>query len=60
MKYLCHTQQVFLTYHKILRYGANYPPKEVMLRIFIAIKNPPSSAGFEPAMLGSIGKHTDH
>jgi hypothetical protein len=33
------------------------PPREVMLRIFITLKNPSSSAGFEPANLGSSGKH---
>jgi hypothetical protein len=32
------------------------PPKEVVLRIFITLKNPSSSAGFEPANLGSSGK----
>jgi hypothetical protein len=30
---------------------------DVMLRIFMALENPPSSAGFEPANLGSNGKH---
>jgi hypothetical protein len=33
-----------------------FPHKEVVLRIFIALKNP-SSAWFEPANLGSYGKH---
>jgi hypothetical protein len=37
--------------------GFNFPPKEVVLRIFITLKNPSSSAGFEPANLGSSGKH---
>jgi hypothetical protein len=32
-------------------------PKEIVLMIFIALKNPSSSAGFEPAILGSSGKH---
>jgi hypothetical protein len=32
-------------------------PKEDVLRIFIALKNPTSSAGFEPANLGIRGQH---
>jgi hypothetical protein len=35
-------------------------PKEVMIRIFIIIKNPSSSTGFEPANLRSNGKHATH
>jgi hypothetical protein len=31
-----------------------------VLRILIAFKNPFSSAGFEPASLGSNGKHANH
>jgi hypothetical protein len=31
--------------------------KEVLLRTLITLKNPSSSAGFEPANLGSSGKH---
>jgi hypothetical protein len=45
---------------KILRHrtdGFTFPPKEVVLRIFIAIKNSLSSAGFEPANHRSSGKH---
>jgi hypothetical protein len=48
------------TLSKILRhvtYGVTLPSKEVMLRIFNVIKNPSSSAGFEPANLASNGKH---
>jgi hypothetical protein len=54
--------QVFLTCREIFRHGtAGFVslPKEVVLRIFIALKNP-SSAGFEPANLGSSGKHNNH
>jgi hypothetical protein len=40
--------------------GFTSPPKEVVLRIFIALKNPSSSAGFEAANLGSSGKHANH
>jgi hypothetical protein len=36
------------------------PPKEGALRIFIALKNPSFSAGFEPANLGSKGNHDNH
>jgi hypothetical protein len=36
------------------------PPKEVTQHIFMALENPPSSAGFEPANLGSNGKHDNH
>ena len=32
-------------------------PKEDMLRIFLALKNPTASAGFEPANLGNKGQH---
>jgi hypothetical protein len=40
--------------------GFTFPPKEVMLWIFIAPKNPSSSAGFEPANLRYSGKHDNH
>jgi hypothetical protein len=59
-KYLCHTPQGSLTCCKILDMGADTftsPPKEVVLWIFITLKNPSSLAGFEPAYLGSNGKH---
>jgi hypothetical protein len=36
------------------------PRKEVMLWIFITLKNWSSSAGFEHANLGSNGKHDNH
>jgi hypothetical protein len=32
-----------------------FPPKEVVLRIFIALENPSPSVGIEPANLGSSG-----
>jgi hypothetical protein len=54
---------VFLTCHKILQHGTDrftFSLKEGMLQIFIALKNPLPSAGFEPMSLGSIGKHTSH
>ena len=43
-----------------LRYGTNgftSLPKEGVLRIFFALKNPTASAGFEPANLGTKGQH---
>jgi hypothetical protein len=36
------------------------PPKEGVLRIFIALKKSLSSAGFEPTKLESNGKHANH
>ena len=43
-----------------LRHGTDnftYPPKEGMLRIFFALKNPTASVGFEPANVGTKGQH---
>ena len=37
--------------------GFTSPPKEGVLRIFFALKNPTASAGFEPANLGTKGQH---
>jgi hypothetical protein len=57
-----HTPQGCLTYHKILRHGADgftCLPKEVVLRILIAFKSP-SFSGFEPVNLGSNGKHDNY
>jgi hypothetical protein len=54
---------VSLICRKILRHatdGFTSPPKEVALRIFIALKNPSLSAGFEPANLGLNGKDDNH
>jgi hypothetical protein len=53
----------FLTCHKILRHGTSdftSHPEKGVLRIFIALKNPYSSAGFEPANLGSNGKYDNN
>jgi hypothetical protein len=36
------------------------PPKDVVLLIFIALKNPSSSVGFETTNLGSNGEHVKH
>jgi hypothetical protein len=36
------------------------PPKEVVLRIFIALKKTLSSAGFEPTNLGLDDKYHNH
>jgi len=43
-----------------LRHGTDgfvSSPKEGMLRIFFALKNPTASAGFEPANLAIKGQH---
>ena len=37
--------------------GFTSPPKEGVLRIFFALKNPTASAGFEHANLGTKGQH---
>jgi hypothetical protein len=47
---------------EILRHGAHgftFPPKEIVIRTLIALKYSSSSAGFEPAKLGSSGKHVN-
>jgi hypothetical protein len=53
----------YLICHKILSHGASgftFPPKEGVLRIFVALKNPLPSVGFQPANIGSRGKHANH
>jgi hypothetical protein len=53
----------FLLHAVNLRHGTDdfpSPPKEVVLRIFITLKNPSSSAGFQPANLRFSGKHANH
>jgi hypothetical protein len=60
MKYFLHTPQGSLTCLAFLGYGADgstSPPKKVVLRNFIAPKNPSFSAEFDPVNLGSNGKH---
>jgi hypothetical protein len=57
-KYLCSYKE-FVTCCKILRHGSDgftFPPKEGVLRIFIALKNPFPPAGYEPSSLRSNGK----
>jgi hypothetical protein len=47
---------------KVLRHGADIfisPPNKGVLRIFIALKNPSPSAGFEHTNAGSNGKHAN-
>jgi hypothetical protein len=56
-------RRVILTLCKTLWRGADcftYPPNEVVLWIFIALKNLLSSAGFECANLECNGKHDNH
>jgi hypothetical protein len=48
---------------KILRHGADgftSSLKKGVLRIFIDLKTPSPAEGFEPANLGSNGKHANH
>jgi hypothetical protein len=55
--------QVIFTFSKILRRGASgftSLPKEGVVRIFIALKNPSPLPRMGPANLGSNGKHTNH
>jgi hypothetical protein len=53
-----HARKILL--HAVnLRHGTDgftYPPKEVVLRIFITLKNPSTSVGIEPAS----GEHANH
>jgi hypothetical protein len=57
-----HARKVLL--HAVnLRHGTDgftSPPKDVVLRIFITLRNPSTSAGIEPANLGSSGEHANH
>jgi hypothetical protein len=53
--------QVILSCPKILHGAYGFTsPKEDVLRICIALKNPLRSAGTEPANLVSKGKHASH
>jgi hypothetical protein len=61
-EYLFHTVSI-LACCKILRHettGFISPPKEIVLRIFIALENPSCPAEFEPATLEPSGKHDYH
>jgi hypothetical protein len=57
-----HARKVLL--HAVnLRHGTEgftSPPKEVVLRIFITLKNPSTPVGIEPANLGSSSEHANH
>jgi hypothetical protein len=62
-KYLFHIPRGSLTFRKISRHftdGFSSSSKEVVLRIFIALENTSSSAGFEHANVRSSGKHVNH
>jgi hypothetical protein len=62
-KYLFHTSKGSLSCRKIVQHGADgftSPPKEGVLRIFIALKRPSTLKGFEPTNLGSNSKHVNH
>jgi hypothetical protein len=52
-----HTSNLFFTSPKILRHGADgfsSPPKEVVLPIFIALKNPSPWQGLNQRILGPM------
>jgi hypothetical protein len=55
-------QELFL--HAVKSYDMDLPAllpiREGVLRIFIALKKSIALAGFEPAIFGSSGKHTNH
>jgi hypothetical protein len=56
------TSKNSLTCRKILRHGAHgitFPPKEGVLRIYIALKYPFTSTGIEPAKLWFNRKHVN-
>jgi hypothetical protein len=56
-------RNIFIHARKVLLHAVNVrksPPKEVVLRIFITLKNPSTSVGIEPANLGSSGEHANH
>jgi hypothetical protein len=58
-----HTSKELLTCRKILRHAVDdftSSPKEGVLRICVALKNPLASTGIEPPNLGSNGKHAIH
>jgi hypothetical protein len=50
MKYLCHTSKNLTAWGR----WPYFSPKEVLLQIFIALKRPLLSAGFQPADVGSV------
>jgi hypothetical protein len=49
-----------ISFHAVGIFNVTDMGPMAVLRIFIAIKNPSSSAGFEPANLGYNGKHDKH
>jgi hypothetical protein len=62
-------RNIFIHARKVLLHAVNLrhgtdgftsPQKEVVLRIFITLKNPSTSVGIEPANLGSSGEHANH
>jgi hypothetical protein len=60
MTYLCSYFEGVLTCRKILRHeadGSSPPPKEGVLRILVALKNPLPSAGLKRLNLWSNSKH---
>jgi hypothetical protein len=61
--YHFHISKGYLTRYKLLYHGADgftSPPKEGVLRIFVAVKNQSPSDGFEPVNIGPNIKHANH
>jgi hypothetical protein len=57
------SQGIFITCRNFLRHrvdGFTVPPKELVLWIFIALRNTSPSAGFEPSNLGYNRMHANH
>jgi hypothetical protein len=62
-------RNIFIYARKVLLHAVNLrhgtdgftsPPKEVVPRIFITLKNPSTLVGIEPANLGSSVEHANH
>jgi hypothetical protein len=55
-------RNIFIHARKVLLHadGFTSPPKEVVLQIFITLKNPSTSVGIESVNLGSSGEHANH
>jgi hypothetical protein len=50
-------RHLFQIFYLSLSTGLTFRLKKVRVPIFITLKNPSSSAGFEPSKLGSHGNH---
>jgi hypothetical protein len=59
-KYLCHTPEGSVTCSTTWDQRLLFPSKGSRATNFIALRNPSSSAGFEPANFRYSGKHDNH